>query len=156
VTTASQELSGRATRTGQGFWIVAAISFLYLFAVSAPSPLYGVYAAQWHFSPTTVTAVFGVYALTLIAAMLLTGSLSDALGRRPVIAIALVLQCVAMVLFMFASNVEWLYAARLTQGFATGMVTAAVVRAFASIGWGWGGSWAGSTKDYMHFSVNGH
>jgi hypothetical protein len=37
-----------------------------------------------------------------------------------------------------------------------GMVTSAVVRAFASIGWGWGGSWTGSTKDYMHFSVNGH
>ena len=37
-----------------------------------------------------------------------------------------------------------------------GMVTPAVRRAFASIGWGWGGSWIGSTKDYMHFSVNGH
>jgi hypothetical protein len=30
-----------------------------------------------------------------------------------------------------------------------------VVRAFASIGWGWGGSWAGDTKDYQHFSSNG-
>ena len=37
-----------------------------------------------------------------------------------------------------------------------GMVTPAVVRAFASVGWGWGGSWSGSTKDYMHFSFNGH
>jgi hypothetical protein len=37
-----------------------------------------------------------------------------------------------------------------------GMVTPAVVRAFRSIGWGWGGSWAGSTKDYMHFSASGH
>jgi hypothetical protein len=37
-----------------------------------------------------------------------------------------------------------------------GMVTPAVVRAFRSIGWGWGGSWTGDTKDYMHFSVNGH
>ena len=37
-----------------------------------------------------------------------------------------------------------------------GMVTPAVRRAFASIGWGWGGSWVGSTKDYMHFSINGH
>ena len=37
-----------------------------------------------------------------------------------------------------------------------GMVTPAVVKAFASIGWGWGGSWTGSTKDYMHFSYNGH
>ena len=37
-----------------------------------------------------------------------------------------------------------------------GMVTPAVVRAFRSIGWGWGGSWTGSTKDYMHFSESGH
>ncbi len=37
-----------------------------------------------------------------------------------------------------------------------GMVTPAVVAAFASIGWGWGGSWTGATKDYMHFSYNGH
>jgi hypothetical protein len=36
-----------------------------------------------------------------------------------------------------------------------GMVTPAVVRAFRSIGWGWGGDWSGDTKDYMHFSVNG-
>jgi len=37
-----------------------------------------------------------------------------------------------------------------------GMVTPAVVAAFRSIGWGWGGSWSGSTKDYMHFSASGH
>ena len=37
-----------------------------------------------------------------------------------------------------------------------GMVTAQVRKAFASIGWGWGGSWSGDTKDYMHFSYNGH
>ena len=39
---------------------------------------------------------------------------------------------------------------------ATGMIHAgdAVVRAFASIGWKWGGSWTGG-KDYQHFSSNG-
>jgi D-alanyl-D-alanine carboxypeptidase len=37
-----------------------------------------------------------------------------------------------------------------------GMVTPAVVRAFESVGWGWGGSWTGSTHDYMHFSASGH
>lgn len=37
-----------------------------------------------------------------------------------------------------------------------GMVHAndAVVRAFAGIGWGWGGDWH-SKKDYMHFSATG-
>ncbi len=37
-----------------------------------------------------------------------------------------------------------------------GMVGRRVVRAFRSIGWGWGGSWTGNTKDYMHFSSTGH
>jgi hypothetical protein len=37
-----------------------------------------------------------------------------------------------------------------------GMVTARVVAAFRSIGWGWGGAWTGDTKDYMHFSSTGH
>ena len=36
------------------------------------------------------------------------------------------------------------------------MVTSNTVRTFASVGWGWGGSWSGSTKDYMHFSSTGH
>ena len=37
-----------------------------------------------------------------------------------------------------------------------GMIHAgdAVVRAFASIGWGWGGYWSG-VKDYQHFSASG-
>jgi len=37
-----------------------------------------------------------------------------------------------------------------------GMIHAgdAVVRAFASVGWGWGGAWSGD-KDYQHFSTSG-
>jgi D-alanyl-D-alanine carboxypeptidase len=37
-----------------------------------------------------------------------------------------------------------------------GMVTRRAIGAFRAVGWGWGGSWVGSTKDYMHFSSNGH
>ena len=37
-----------------------------------------------------------------------------------------------------------------------GMVTRRAVEAFRSVGWGWGGAWAGNTKDYMHFSASGH
>jgi hypothetical protein len=37
-----------------------------------------------------------------------------------------------------------------------GMVTRRAIGAFGSVGWGWGGAWAGSTKDYMHFSSTGH
>jgi len=31
----------------------------------------------------------------------------------------------------------------------------ALVEAFRSVGWGWGGSWSGSVRDYQHFSFNG-
>jgi hypothetical protein len=37
-----------------------------------------------------------------------------------------------------------------------GMVGPRAIAAFGSIGWGWGGSWTGTTKDYMHFSSTGH
>jgi hypothetical protein len=30
-----------------------------------------------------------------------------------------------------------------------------LVDAFRSVGWGWGGSWSGGTRDYQHFSYNG-
>jgi MFS family permease len=100
--------------------VVAAILFLFLFlflsAASAPSPLYGVHAARWHFSPTTLTAVFGVYALALLGALLVTGSLCDTVGRRPVIVAALAVQAVSMVVFLAAGGAGWLYLARVQQG----------------------------------------
>jgi len=37
-----------------------------------------------------------------------------------------------------------------------GMIGSRTVRAFATIGWSWAGAWPGDTKDYMHFSSNGH
>jgi hypothetical protein len=49
------------------------------------------------------------------------------------------------------ASVPYLDRSRLRRG----MVTAAVVQAFRSVGWGWGGDWT-SVKDYMHFSATGH
>jgi poly-gamma-glutamate synthesis protein (capsule biosynthesis protein) len=36
-----------------------------------------------------------------------------------------------------------------------GMVGSRAVRAFARVGWGWGGRWAGAA-DFQHFSASGH
>ena len=43
-----------------------------------------------------------------------------------------------------------------TAAAGAGMIGGRTVRAFAAAGWGWGGAWTGDTKDYMHFSFNGH
>ena len=66
-------------------WLVAGVFFLLFFAAAAPSPLYGVYQVQWRFSATTLTVVFAAYALLLLVALLVFGSVSDYLGRRWVI-----------------------------------------------------------------------
>ena len=47
------------------FWCVGGVYGVFMFAAAAPSPLYRVYAARWHFSTTNLTAVFAVYALVL-------------------------------------------------------------------------------------------
>ncbi|MGW3554191.1 MFS transporter [Streptomyces griseoincarnatus] len=94
-----------------------------LAASSAPTPLYPLYQDQWGLSALAVTVVFSAYSLALLSALLTTGTLSDHLGRRPVLAGALGAQAVAMVLLASADGAGTLTAARLLQGVATGMAT---------------------------------
>jgi predicted MFS family arabinose efflux permease len=105
-------------------WFLAITLLSFLAASTAPTPLYRLYQEQMHFSAATLTLIFGVYALSLLAALLTVGSLSDYLGRKPVIFTAVVLNILAMLLFIYADSVTWLISARVLQGFATGMATA--------------------------------
>ena len=114
----SSTLSSRS-----GLVYLAFVLLSFLAASSVPTPLYHLYQEAWHFSPAMLTMVFGVYALSLLGALLTVGSLSDYLGRRPVILLALLLNVLAMLMFVYASDVGWLLAARVMQGFATGMAT---------------------------------
>jgi MFS family permease len=111
---------------GRSFWLMAVTLGFLLFASSAPSPLYVVYQAQWHFSALTLTSVFAVYVVALLLSLVLAGSLSDRVGRRPVLLGALVVQVAAMVLFAAAHDVGVLFAARIVQGLATGVATGAL------------------------------
>jgi len=108
-----------------GFWLVAGVLFLLLFVSGAASPLYGVYQAQWRFSSTTLTAVFGVYALVLLVTLLVFGSVSDYLGRRRVISVAMAAGAGACGLFLAAHGVGLLFAARALSGASAGTATSA-------------------------------
>ncbi|MBA5961203.1 MFS transporter [Pseudomonas lactis] len=109
-------------RSSLAFLVIMVLTFLA--ASSAPTPLYQVYQDHLHFSAAMLTAIFGVYAVSLLAALLTVGSLSDYLGRKPVIFVALLLNSVAMLLFINADSTACLLAARVLQGFATGTATA--------------------------------
>ena len=108
------------------FYLQASIVVSFLAASSAPTPLYQAYQAAWHFSPITTTLVFGVYAVVVLATLLVVGSLSDHLGRRPVLLTAIGLQAVSMIVFASADSVSALMAARIVQGLATGGALGAV------------------------------
>ncbi len=108
------------------FWFLATLLGLLLFAASAPSPLYGIYEAMWHFSPVTLTAIYAMYALSALLASLTTGRLSDHLGRRPVLILALLIQIGGMAAFIAARNVGALFAGRLLQGLGTGIAAQAI------------------------------
>lgn len=105
-------------------WFLAITLLSFLAASTAPTPLYHLYQDQLQFSAAVLTLIFGVYALSLLAALLTVGSLSDHVGRKPVIFSAVVLNALAMLLFIYADSVAWLISARVLQGFATGMATA--------------------------------
>ncbi|HEY5301958.1 MAG TPA: MFS transporter, partial [Acetobacteraceae bacterium] len=91
---------------------------------AAPTPLYPQYQESFGLLPFMVTLVFAAYVLSLLAALLTVGSLSDHVGRRPAILAALLLNIAAMVMFMTADSALTLIAARSVQGFATGLAAA--------------------------------
>ncbi|KAF1067438.1 MAG: Multidrug resistance protein MdtL [Pseudomonas citronellolis] len=113
--------------------LLTAILMGFLAAASAPTPLYALYREAWGFSPTLLTLVFSVYAGGLLLALLVFGSLSDYLGRRPLILAALLLESLAMLLFLSAGDVQGLLAARCLQGFATGLATSTVGAALLDV-----------------------
>lgn len=108
------------------FWLLAVLLGFFLFAASAPSPLYAVYQAKWHFSSITLTAIYAVYALGALVALLTTGRLSDHVGRRKVVIVALVVQIAGMGAFIAAEGVGFLYLGRSLQGVGTGIATGAI------------------------------
>lgn len=105
---------------------LAFVLLCFFAASSAPTPLYHLYQQAWGFSSALLTVIFAVYALSLLATLLVFGSLSDYLGRRPVIFIGLLLEIVSMLLFIAATDVSWLIVARVLQGVATGIATSAL------------------------------
>jgi MFS family permease len=114
----------RSASKRSSLWFLAITLLSFLAASTAPTPLYHLYQEHLQFSAATLTLIFGVYAISLLAALLTVGSLSDYLGRKPVIFTAVMLNILAMLLFINADSVAWLISARVLQGFATGMATA--------------------------------
>lgn len=92
-------------------------------AAGAGSPLFVYEQGCWGFGDGTLTVMFSVYAFTLLLTLLTAGSLSDHVGRRPVMVGAIILLIVACGIHLWATSPEWVIASRAVQGVATGAAT---------------------------------
>lgn len=113
--------------------LVAAVIGLALFASGTPSPLYGTYSELWGFSPVVLTLVYATYAFGVLAALILAGRISDEVGRRPVLIVAIAALMVSTIVFMLADSVAWLFVARAIQGLATGLALGAASAALLDL-----------------------
>jgi len=121
-----QQPSARALPAGVAFGLLVSIVVSLLAGSIAPSPLYALYQSAWGFTAIATTVIFGIYAVAVLVALLMVGSLSDYLGRRPILIAALLVQIVGMALFTSATGVGDLMLARSIQGLSTGAALGAV------------------------------
>jgi MFS family permease len=117
---------------------VATVLLVYAFAVimagtTLPTPMYALYATTMGFTVLTSTVIYGMYAGGVLAALVVFGRWSDAIGRRPVLLGGVVLAIASAATFLIADTVLGLVAARvlsgLSAGLFTGTATAAVIEA---------------------------
>jgi MFS family permease len=112
----------------------AAITFTSLYlAAGAVTPLLVVYREQWSFPAALLTLAFAVYAVGFLAALLTVGSLSDHVGRRPVLIGALLVQLASNLMLLVAPDIGWVIAGRILQGIAGGAATTAFTAALVEL-----------------------
>lgn len=114
--------SPKRLSSGAGFWIGLSATFAMLFGAAAPSPFYPVLQVELGYSQATSTVVFAIYAVALLITLLVTGSLSDHLGRRPVLSVGFFVLAASMLLFWHTDSLAVLLTARTVQGVATGLL----------------------------------
>lgn len=120
--------------TGTRAFLVVVLAFLVtMIGTTLPTPMYGIYQQRLGFSLTTITVVFAVYAFGVLAALLLFGRWSDALGRRPLLLAGLAASLVSDLVFLAADATWVLLVARVISGLSAGVyvgtATAAVIEA---------------------------
>ena len=102
-----------------------------MLGTTMPSPMYALYSEELHFAVAETTVIYATYAAGVLTALLVFGSWSDAIGRRPVLLAGTLCALGSAVVFLSADSVAQLLVGRvlsgLSAGLFTGTATAAVI-----------------------------
>lgn len=126
----------RPTSRPTAFWLVAAAFTVTMLGTTLPTPLYGIYQRELHFSTLTVTVVFATYAAGVLAALLLAGHVSDEVGRRRALLPGLALSMLSAVVFLTAHDLTLLFVGRLLSGLSAGVFTGTATAALVDLAGG--------------------
>jgi MFS family permease len=129
----ANRLTRRAAPREIAFWLAAYVFAAVMLGTAVPAPLYAIYQRQWHFSAGILTLIFAVYAVAVLATLLLAGRASDQAGRKPVMAAAIAFSAASTVLFIFAASPGWLYPARILSGVSAGLMTGTATAALTEM-----------------------
>jgi MFS family permease len=116
----------RAFRLGRaaGYWTAVLVALLALWTSGAPSTSYPLYEEAWRLQPLVITEVFGAYPLALVITLLLTGNLSDHIGRRVTMLLGVAGMLVGTVCFAVATDITALFIGRILMGVGVGLALA--------------------------------
>jgi hypothetical protein len=95
--------------------LAAAVLLATMVGGTLPIPLYVLYEQQMGFGPLGITVVFAAYVIGTLSALVAFGDLSDHIGRKKVLAIAVGCAAVSTALFLAASGIGVLIAARIVK-----------------------------------------
>jgi predicted MFS family arabinose efflux permease len=116
----------------------AALLLVMMLGGTLPVPLYVFYEKQMGFGPLGVTVVFAAYVAGTLFALVVLGDLSDHIGRKKVLAIAVACAAVSTALFLAASGlaasgIGVLIVARVVSGMAAGLATGTATAALTEL-----------------------
>ena len=100
---------------------------------TVPAPLYPFYVESLGLSPLDVTVVFSAYAVGTLTALLLGGGLSDRVGRRPVLALAVLVAVLSTIVFLAWPTYPGLLLGRVLSGLSVGLTTGTATAALAEL-----------------------
>lgn len=114
----------RTVSHSTGFWIVAAVFLTAMAYSTVPTPLYPLYEQQDGFPVSLVTVIYSSYAVGVMLSLYLAGHVSDWLGRRRMLLVAVAISIASAVLFLLFPESLGLIAARLVNGVSIGILSA--------------------------------
>lgn len=116
-----------------GFWIVAVAFLLALAFSTLPTPLYPLYQQRDGFPTVVITVVFAAYAVGVVASIYLIGHVSDWVGRRRMVLVAVLAEAVAAAIFLTWPEAPGLIVARFVGGVGIGALTATATAHLAEL-----------------------